>query len=219
MKLTKSKILALLFILIAVGYFYFKSDIISKTKLSHTPIKQEAESTVVDNNLPSTHLKIKASEMESVKIDIHEKYELENTPETELEELAKIYENRGLTRDLSVEVAKQLTHYNALESHARDELGINEITQARPFQAALASAVSFIVGGLLPLLISIFAPVKQMITYQYGFSIIFLAISGTFAAKVGGSIIYKSVVRICVWGTFAMLMSALVGYIFGVKVN
>ena len=150
---------------------------------------------------------------------VREKYELENTPETELEELAKIYENRGLTRDLSVEVAKQLTHYNALESHARDELGINEITQARPFQAALASAVSFIVGGLLPLLISIFAPVKQMITYQYGFSIIFLAISGTFAAKVGGSIIYKSVVRICVWGTFAMLMSALVGYIFGVKVN
>jgi len=150
---------------------------------------------------------------------LREQDELEKIPEVELRELAKIYEKRGLTKDLSVEVAKQLTQHNALEAHARDELGINEITQARPFQAAIASAVSFLAGGLLPLFISLLAPVKDMIFYQYGFSIVFLGFSGTFAAKVGGSIVYKSVIRICVWGTFAMLASALVGHIFNVKID
>lgn len=150
---------------------------------------------------------------------LREKLELEKTPELELQELANIYEERGLTKELSLEVAKQLTEHNALEAHVRDELGINEITQAKPFQAAMASAVSFIAGGLLPLIIAFFAPVKQMIFYQYSFSIIFLAISGTFAAKAGGSVVYKSVIRICVWGTFAMLTSALVGYLFDVRMS
>jgi len=148
-----------------------------------------------------------------------EKRELETIPEIELSELTKLYENRGLTKDLALQVATQLTAHNALEAHARDELGINEITQARPLQAALASAVSFLAGGLLPLLISIVAPVNQMVIYQYGFSIIFLAISGRFAAKVGGSPVSKSVIRICVWGTIAMVISALIGYVFGVSLN
>lgn len=148
-----------------------------------------------------------------------EKNELEKIPEIELRELAKIYENRGLTKDLSIEVATQLTQHNALEAHARDELGINELTQAKPFQAATASALSFLAGGLLPVLISFLAPVKQMIGYQYGFSIIFLAISGALAAKIGGSVLSKSVIRICAWGTFAMLMSALIGHFFGVNIN
>ena len=150
---------------------------------------------------------------------LREKNELEQIPEIELQELAKIYEKRGLNKDLSLEVAKQLTQHNALETHARDELGINEITQAKPFQAALASAISFIAGGILPLLISFFAPLKHIILFQYGFSIIFLAISGIFAAKVGGTVVSKSVIRICGWGTFAMLMSALVGYLFNVSIN
>jgi len=148
-----------------------------------------------------------------------EKNELDSTPEIELDELSKIYEKRGLTSDLSIEVAKQLTAHNALEAHARDELGLNEISRAKPLQAAFASATSFIVGGIFPLLISIFAPLSQMIYFQYGFSIVFLALSGTIAAKVGGSIIIKSVLRICIWGTIAMVMSALIGYLFGVSVN
>ena len=142
-----------------------------------------------------------------------------NTPETELNELSAIYENRGLTSELAKEVAKQLTAHNALEAHARDELGLNEISRAKPLQAALASAASFIAGGILPLLISIFAPLSQMIYFQYGFSIVFLALSGTIAAKVGGSVITKSVLRICIWGTIAMVMSALIGYLFGVSIN
>ena len=106
-----------------------------------------------------------------------EKKELAAIPEIELNELSKIYESRGLTSELAVEVAKQLTAHNALEAHARDELGINEISQAKPIQAAFASAASFIVGGIFPLLIAFIAPLKHMIIFQYGFSILFLALS------------------------------------------
>lgn len=148
-----------------------------------------------------------------------EEIELAKIPEIELNELSKIYETRGLTSVLAVEVAKQLTAHNALEAHARDELGLNEISRAKPLQAAFASATSFLAGGILPLLISIFAPLSQMIYFQYGFSIVFLALSGTIAAKVGGSVISKSVLRICIWGTIAMVMSALIGYLFGVSAN
>lgn len=146
-----------------------------------------------------------------------EKQELENMPEIELKELAKLYQQRGLDETLALEVAKQLTEHDALGAHARDELGINEITQAKPMQAALASAGSFITGGLLPMLVSLFAPLNFMVIYQYGFSIVFLALSAIIAAKAGGSGIGKAVVRICFWGTAAMLMTAAVGYLFGVK--
>lgn len=147
------------------------------------------------------------------------KNELANTPDKELNELSAIYEARGLKSELAKEVAKQFTAYNALEAHARDELGINEISRAKPLQAAFASAASFIVGGIFPLLLAVFAPLKQMIFFQYGFSILFLALSGTLAAKVGGSSISKSVWRICIWGTIAMVMSALIGYLFGVSMQ
>lgn len=146
-----------------------------------------------------------------------EKAELENMPDLELQELANIYKQRGLDENLALQVATQLSAHNILEAHARDELGINEITQARPMQAALASAASFISGGLLPLLVSILAPIKLMVIYQYGFAILFLAISAMIAAKAGGSNRRKAVLRICFWGTAAMLMTALVGYLFGVK--
>ncbi|MFQ6603161.1 VIT family protein [Flavobacterium sp. C3NV] len=145
-----------------------------------------------------------------------EKIALETLPEEELEELTDIYIQRGLNKELARQVAIELTAHDALETHARDELGINEITQANPLTAAFASAVAFIVGGILPLLVAIFAPLKEMVFYQYGFSILFLAFSGVLAAKAGGSKILKAVLRICIWGTFAMAMSALVGYIFGV---
>lgn len=146
-----------------------------------------------------------------------EKKELEEMPESELMELTGIYIARGLTPDLASEVAKQLTSYNALEAHARDELGINDITQAKPFQAAMASAFAFIAGGVLPLLVAIFAPIKYMVLLQYGFAIVFLALSGALAAGAGGSHKFKAIVRICLWGTVAMCASALVGHLFGVR--
>jgi VIT1/CCC1 family predicted Fe2+/Mn2+ transporter len=146
-----------------------------------------------------------------------EQIELDTTPERELKELADLYQNRGLDSDLAMQVAIQLSKKNVLEAHARDELGINEISQPKPLQAALASGASFISGGFLPLLVSIFAPIKHMVVYQYSFSIVFLALSGVMAAKTGGSSIVRAVMRICFWGTIAMGITAIVGYIFGVK--
>jgi len=161
-----------------------------------------------------------SSQADVEKADLErEKMELETIPESELEELTQIYIQRGLKKELAKQVAIELTAHNALEAHARDELGINEITQAYPLTAAFASAVSFIFGGLLPILVAIFAPIKQMVLYQYGFSILFLALSGIMAAKAGGSNPLKAILRICLWGTFAMLMSAIVGYLFGVQTS
>jgi vacuolar iron transporter family protein len=148
---------------------------------------------------------------------VREQIELKTAPEMELQELANLYEKRGLDNELAMKVAIQLSKKNVLEAHARDELGINEISKPKPLQAALASGASFISGGFLPLLVSIFAPLKYMVVFQYSLSIVFLALSGLISAKVGGSSIVKSIIRICFWGTIAMGVTATVGYIFGVK--
>ena len=117
-----------------------------------------------------------------------------------------------------MQVALELTENDALGAHIRDELGLNEISQANPIQAALASGAAFTVGGVLPLLVILFMPVKGMEYSLYAATIIFLIILGTMAAKTGGSSISKAILRITIWGTIAMVLSALVGYIFGVKV-
>lgn len=148
-----------------------------------------------------------------------EKVELENMPEVELKELAKIYIKRGLNEETAMEVARQLHEHDALEAHARDELGINEITQAKPLQAAIASGASFVAGGILPVLVAVFLPMKNMVYFQYFFTLIFLIILGAVGAKIGGSHIGKGILRIVFWGTIAMLMSALVGHWFGVSVG
>lgn len=145
--------------------------------------------------------------------------ELQDMPELEMQELAKIYQKRGLTEKLSLEVAKQLHEHDALGAHARDELGINEIMKAQPLQAAFASGASFTVGGILPVLVSIFLPLQHMLYYQYGFTIFFLMILGYLSARGGGSHAWKAIIRITVWGTLAMIASATVGYLFGVNVG
>ena len=144
-----------------------------------------------------------------------ERKELEEMPEEELKELAGIYEKRGLSKNLALQVATELTAHNALETHARDELGINEITQAHPLQAALSSGASFTFGGLLPVLVAVFGSISKMEYLQYGFAIIFLIVLGSIAAKVGGSSIKKAIFRITFWGTVAMVLTALVGHFFG----
>ncbi len=146
-----------------------------------------------------------------------EQIELDTIPDIELKELAKLYQARGLTSVLAMQVAVELTKHNALEAHAKEELGINEITQPKPLQAALASGASFVAGGVLPLLVSLFAPINNMVIYQYLFAIVFLALSGVIAAKAGGSNMAKGIIRICFWGTIAMGITAFVGYMFGVK--
>jgi len=148
-----------------------------------------------------------------------EQKELEEMPEAEEYELAKIYMRRGLDEDLAVQVARQLTEHDALEAHARDELGINEISQAKPLQAALASGASFIFGGFLPVLAAFLAPVKDMVYYQYFAAIVFLIVLGAIAAKTGGSSITKAIIRVTFWGTAAMGITALIGYLFGINIG
>ncbi|SFH89590.1 VIT1/CCC1 transporter family protein [Halpernia frigidisoli] len=160
-----------------------------------------------------------SSQTDTEKADIErEIQELRDMPAEELQILAQIYEKRGLKKETALQVAVELTENNALEAHIRDELGINEISQANPIQAALASGAAFSVGGVLPLLVILFASVKGMEYWLYGATIIFLIILGTMAAKTGGSSIPKAILRITIWGTIAMVLSALVGYMFGVKV-
>lgn len=147
-----------------------------------------------------------------------EKIELEKMPEAEMQILAQIYEKRGLTKETALQVAKELTASDALAAHIRDELGLNEVSQAKPIQAAFASGAAFTAGGLLPLAVALFAPVEQMEYFLYGFTILSLIMLGAVSAKTGGSSIPKAILRIVVWGTIAMGLSALVGYLFGVKV-
>ncbi|MEY3399163.1 MAG: hypothetical protein RL220_1757 [Bacteroidota bacterium] len=160
-----------------------------------------------------------SSQTDIEKADIErEKKELSEMPEEEMQILAQIYEKRGLSKETAHQVAVELTKADALGAHIRDELGINEISQANPIQAALASGAAFTAGGLLPLLVTLFAPVKGMEYWLYGFTTIFLVILGATAARTGGSHVFKAVIRITIWGTIAMGLSALAGYIFGVKV-
>lgn len=159
-----------------------------------------------------------SSQADTEKADIErEKRELKESPEEELLILAAIYEKRGLKKETALKVAEELMETDPLGAHIRDELGITELTQAKPLQAALASCGAFSLGGILPLLVTLFAPVGTMEYWLYGFTIVFLVILGAIAAKTGGSSTTKAILRIVIWGTLAMGISALVGFIFGVN--
>ncbi|MCA6480597.1 MAG: VIT family protein [Chitinophagaceae bacterium] len=160
-----------------------------------------------------------SSQTDIEKADIErEKEELANNPVEEQDILAAIYEQRGLSKSTAQQVALELTQADALGTHIRDELGINEISQAKPIQAALASGAAFTVGGLLPLVVILLAPLSTILYFLYGFTILALILLGTVAAKTGGSSIPKAILRIVIWGSIAMGLSALVGYLFGVNV-
>jgi vacuolar iron transporter family protein len=161
-----------------------------------------------------------SSQTDVEKADIaREKQELEDMPEIELQRLAEIYEKRGLQKATALTVAKELTKQDALGAHIRDELGINQISQAKPIQAALASGAAFTVGGILPLLVTLFLPLEALEYSLYGFALFFLIILGAVAAKTGGSSVRKAIIRITFWGTVAMGLTALVGYLFNVNVG
>lgn len=111
-----------------------------------------------------------------------------------------------------------MTEHDALSAHVRDELGINEISKANPIQAAIASGASFTVGGILPLLVVLLLPLQNMEYLLYSTTILFLATLGAVAAKTGGAKVGKAILRITFWGTIAMGLTALVGYLFGVNI-
>ena len=161
-----------------------------------------------------------SSQTDVEKADIErEKQELKDMPEVELQRLAEIYEKRGLQKDTALTVAKELSKHDVLGAHVRDELGINEISQAKPIQAAFASGAAFTAGGILPLIVSLFLPLKNIELSLYGFALLFLIILGAVAAKTGGSSVRKAIIRITFWGTVAMGLTALVGYLFNVNVG
>ena len=159
-----------------------------------------------------------SSQTDIEKADIErEKEELEEMPELELQRLADIYVERGLKKETAMIVAKEFTEHNALKAHVRDELGINEISQAKPLQAAFASGASFTAGGLLPFLVTFFIPLEFMEYSLYGSAIFFLILLGIMSAKTGGASVSKAILRITFWGTVAMGLTAFVGYLFGVN--
>lgn len=144
-----------------------------------------------------------------------ERQELHDDPEAELAELQGIYQARGLTADLARQVAQQLTAHDALDAHARDELGISEITTARPIQAAFASALSFSAGAILPILVLFLSPrIWGLWTVSIS-SLIFLALLGALGAWTGGAPMVRSVVRVTFWGALALAVTAGVGKLFG----
>lgn len=147
-----------------------------------------------------------------------ERRELREDPDSELAELAHIYIQRGLTPELAQEVARQLTAHDALGSHARDELGITETLRARPVQAALASALAFVVGAALPIAAVLAAPAGRLEAVAIPTTLVALSISGGLAAWAGGAPILRGAARVAFWGALAMAAASLVGRLFDVTV-
>lgn len=158
-----------------------------------------------------------SSQADTERADLaREREELAADPDQEQAELTAIYMKRGLDPALASNVASQLMQHDALGAHARDELGISDILAARPIQAALASAGTFSVGALLPLLIVMLFPASALMWAVSGSSILFLALLGALSAKAGGAPVILAAWRVTFWGALAMALTAGVGALFGV---
>jgi VIT1/CCC1 family predicted Fe2+/Mn2+ transporter len=157
------------------------------------------------------------SDIEAADLDL-EREELKTDNKGEHQELAGIYVGRGLDPALAKQVADQLMSHDALEAHARDELGITPRQTARPVQAALASAASFAVGAAMPLVVATIGPPAYLIYLVSGTSLLFLALLGGIAARVGGASVAAGAMRVTFWGALAMAVTAGVGSLFGVAV-
>lgn len=157
-----------------------------------------------------------ASQSDAEKADLaKEKRELADQPAFERRELAHIYVARGLDADLAMQVADQLMARDALGAHARDELGISDISTARPLQAAFTSAVTFSAGAAAPLAVVALAPQQALIPLVIAASLGCLAVLGTLGARVGGASPVRAVVRVTFWGALAMALTAGIGHLFG----
>jgi VIT1/CCC1 family predicted Fe2+/Mn2+ transporter len=158
-----------------------------------------------------------SSQTDAEQADItRETRELRETPDAELNELTRIYIQRGLDESLARQVAVQLTEKDALAAHSRDELGISETVTAHPVQAALVSAATFAVGAVVPLIIAVLAPTSQITLIVAIATLADLALLGGLGASAGGAGIVKGAVRVTFWGALAMAATAGVGMLFGV---
>jgi len=147
-----------------------------------------------------------------------ERKELATSPDLERAELAGIYVARGLSQDLADQVADQLMAKDALAAHAHDELGLSELTRARPLQAALSSAAAFATGAAPPLVLVILLPLASLTPSVMGVSLFLLVVLGALAARLGGAPIGRGALRVAFWGAMAMGVTALVGRLFGTVV-
>ena len=160
-----------------------------------------------------------SSQSDTEKADLaRERKELSENIEFEQEELAEIYVKRGVDQALAQQVARQLMAKDALAAHARDELGISEITTARPVQAALTSAATFAVGAAMPLLMVLVSPTNALVPTVSAASLGFLALLGAVGARAGGANILRATARVTFWGALAMALTAGIGAIFGTVV-
>lgn len=160
-----------------------------------------------------------SSQSDTERADLkRERDELKNDPDAELNELTQIYIRRGVNETLARQVAAQLMKQDALGAHARDELGISEITTAQPLQAAFTSAVTFALGAVLPLLTVLAFPADILISAVSVASLFFLGLLGAVGAKTGGADVTKATIRVIFWGALAMTISAGIGKVFGIAV-
>ena len=160
-----------------------------------------------------------SSQADTEKADLaRETRELKEQPEFELNELADIYVSRGVEKPLALEVAKQLMAKDALGVHAREELGITDISAAQPVLAAVTSAITFAVGAAAPLLLTIFAPLSHIVWIVSGGTLVFLAALGALGAYAGGASLLKGAARVTFWGAVAMAATAAIGKLVGVAV-
>lgn len=159
-----------------------------------------------------------SSQADTEKADLaKEAYELMHNPDNELKELTQIYQSRGLDADLAAKVAEALTKHDALQAHARDEIGLNEDLSANPFQAALASAASFAMGAILPLLCVYAAPQPMRIMALWIATLAGLALLGMLSAHLGGANKMLAMARVVIWGVIALGATSLIGHIFGIQ--
>lgn len=145
-----------------------------------------------------------------------ERRELETNQLAEHKELTEIYIERGLEVSLARQVAAQLMQHDALGAHARDELGISDITRARPLLAAMSSALAFSMGALMPLMVVVFIEGRYLIPVVALVSLLCLASLGGLAARVGGGKVIRAAFRVTFWGALAMGLTAMIGRLFGV---
>lgn len=160
-----------------------------------------------------------SSQSDTERADIaRETQALKDMPEAELAELAAIYQEKGLSEETALVVAKELTEHDALGTHVRDELGLSDVHTANPLQAAFTSGVTFCVAAAIPLLAALAAPAESVIPVVLVVTVITLAALGTSGAKAGGAPVLRATLRVVIWGVFAMAITAGVGWLFGVSV-
>ena len=160
-----------------------------------------------------------SSQADTEKADLDkELHELAHNPERELFELAKIYESRGLKSTLAHQVAVALTEHNALEAHARDEIGLNELSQAKPIHASIASALAFITGAILPVIGVLILPAHTLVWSLSSLTVVGLTLLGIILARLGGAPVIRATARVVIWGILAMAATSLIGLLFGVTV-